>query len=269
VDFSADVQGADTFKWTVRDASGKSASAGTSQALINFPLKTEGTFAFSLEAVQKRTGAAASSNVVTLTIKQAEEKPPVEPGCGSLAALVEGFAKLPAVDKEQFPAFGKILEELGLNAFFAELARIATLPPASQLEFFDKAPAGGKPFADNMLVWMDRLAALIADDKKIALRALALETYRLLTELTLYVSCIREKDLGSDEERIFANMVAQLKGRGKKGILARAATAEKGKLSALRRTLEAELKRRDKNRDRLMKPKYDDALNAVLKLFKT
>jgi hypothetical protein len=137
------------------------------------------------------------------------------------------------------------------------------------LEFFDKAPAGGKPFADNMLVWMDRLAALIADDKKIALRALALETYRLLTELTLYVSCIREKDLGSDEERIFANMVAQLKGRGKKGILARAATAEKGKLSALRRTLEAELKRRDKNRDRLMKPKYDDALNAVLKLFKT
>src|SRR6185436_11185749 len=98
-----------------------------------------------------------------------------------------------------------------------------------------------------------------------ALRPLALETYRLLTSLTLYVQCIKKDDLDKFEAQIFANMILHLKGRGTApGILSLKLTAaEADVLKRFSEDIKAELERLTINNAIQPKPKYDEALRAV------
>jgi hypothetical protein len=185
---------------------------------------------------------------------------------------VEGFAKLPAVDRKQFSAFNRqVLQEIGIKPYFDKLGDIVLIGEAQQLEFFKDLLPNRSSLAVNVAAWLDELAAVILDDKRKNFRLLAIETYRLITELTLYVSCLNAGDLVKSEQQIFSNMVVHLKGRGRtKGILAlpQLLPAEKGKLEQLRGEIDAEVKRQTVNREIQPKPKYETALNAVLGVLK-
>jgi len=119
--------------------------------------------------------------------------------------------------------------------------------------------------AENIAAWQDRLALMILDERQAALRPLALETYRLLTSLTLYVQCIKKDDLDKFEAQIFANMILHLKGRGTApGILSLKLTAaEADVLKRFSEDIKAELERLTINNAIQPKPKYDEALKAV------
>jgi hypothetical protein len=273
VSFAATTQFGDKFKWTVEDAAGKIDVVATSEDLDDFPLPKEGTFKFTLQVSQSETGAVAFSNPVTIMVTKVQEGPPVKTKtCGSLAAIVEGFAKLPAVDRKQFSAFNRqVLQEIGIKPYFDKLGDIVLIGEAQQLEFFKDLLPNRSSLAVNVAAWLDELAAVILDDKRKNFRLLAIETYRLITELTLYVSCLNAGDLVKSEQQIFSNMVVHLKGRGRtKGILAlpQLLPAEKGKLEQLRGEIDAEVKRQTVNREIQPKPKYETALNAVLGVLK-
>jgi len=267
VNLVADIVFADKFRWIVKDPTGASVEAGTSQNLANFPLTKEGTYAFTLQVTQSETAVVAFSNAVEIKVAKAEEIPAPKKTCSSLASVVDGYKKLPeGIDRQLFLTFNsQILKELGIDEYFQMLPEIVVLDEGDQLAFFMKPLRNQGSLAENIAAWQDRLALMILDERQAALRPLALETYRLLTSLTLYVQCIKKDDLDKFEAQIFANMILHLKGRGTApGILSLKLTAaEADVLKRFSEDIKAELERLTINNAIQPKPKYDEALKAV------
>ena len=180
---------------------------------------------------------------------------------------MDGYKKLPeGIDRQLFLTFNsQILKELGIDKYFQMLPEIVVLDEGDQLAFFMKPLRNQGSLAENIAAWQDRLALMILDDRQAALRPVALETYRLITSLTLYVQCIKKDDLDKFEAQIFANIILHLKGRGTApGILAlKLVAAEADVLKRFSEDIKAELERLTINNAIQPKPKYDEALRAV------
>jgi hypothetical protein len=266
VSFLADTQFGDKFSWSMTDAAGVTTKIATTEELKNVPLPNEGTFRFSLTVTQSETGAVATSNEVQISVKKPEEV--VTKTCGSLAEIVDGYRKLPIGSDER--VFGQILKDVGIDAYFKQLGEVAVLDERAQVEFFAKPLPNGSPLAENLSGWLNLLGFMIVDDAQKRFRLLAMETYRLITALSLYVFCLKGEDLEKPEEQVFANMITHLKGgRDSRGILSLQdlSAAEKAKLTELRDELEAEVQRLKNNNETDAKPKFDSALRAVLGTF--
>lgn len=263
---------ADKFSWLMQDATGKSEEIAVSKDLANFNLAKEGTFSFTLRTTQSETGAQAISNTVKVEVRKNPEAPVKT--CGSLLLVLADYEKLPGIDPNRFNQFdATVLDKWGIKPYFDKLKNFATLSDAEQNEFFKSKMPDGSTQSAILAGWMEELAGLAGgsqNERNRTMRLLALETYRILAELVLYMSCLRKEDLGKAEEQIFANMIVQLKGRGRvKGLLGlpEMTDAEKSVLSHLQKDFEAEVKRQAANNRINPKPKYARALKAVQAVF--
>src|SRR5207253_6948565 len=146
---------------------------------------------------QSTTGTQEISNSITVTMAKVPQAFIV---CGSLAAIVDGFFKLGSVDPQNFAEFSKDMLNLDVIPFFKDLAGVVTQPVDTQLAFF--TPAVRQMFTG----WLQRLAGLMVSTELIRLRLLTLETYRLLVDLIMYMSCIQKAD--GDVDLQLWNLVA-------------------------------------------------------------
>lgn len=263
------VNHADKFAWFMQDATGKSDEVAATRDLTGFNLPKEGTFTFTLRATQGETGAQAISNSITVKVRRNIEAPTKT--CGNLLLIIEAFERLPAVDPERFKSFeATVLLKWGVTEFFGKLKEVATAPEAKQLEFFKAKMPNGSTLSATLEGWLQQSAEAALNERSKTVRLLALALYQILTELVLYLSCLRKEDVGKAEEQIFANMVIHLKGQGRgKGFLdlVDLTDPEKAVLAALRAEFEAEVKRNAVNNRVTPKPKYARVLKAVLASF--
>lgn len=268
----ATVKHADSFVWLLQDATGKSQEIGKARELTGFSLSQEGEYTLSMKVGQSETGSAAVSNVLRFMVKDESEKPIKV--CGNLYLLVESYYKLPGVDPQRYQAFEKaILKIWGISEFFDSLKKVMDEEDAKLLAFFKlplSAGDGEMPFATALETWLRNLHAIIVNDKAPE-RLLALSVYRLLSELLLYVSCLRKEDLGKAEEQVFSTLRLHVQGQGQgrgKGLTdLRLGDAEKIVLTAMKVAFEEEVKRNALNNKVNAKPKYARVLKAIVGVF--
>jgi hypothetical protein len=265
--FTSTVQFADKFNWTVTDGNGQSTSVSTTQTLDNWDAATEGVFVFSLAVTQSKTGAQAISNSIKATVKKVEQPPPPQPTktCANLKAIVDAYFNLNATDAQNFVAFNQgVLEELGINAFFKKAGDVSSQPLDAQLAFFDPG------VMDTIMGWLQRLLALIRNTDQKNLRLLSLETYRLLVDLVMYISCIQKGDQDVIM-KVFEMIAAQLGAAGAAPpILALRAgftAAEQQSLVRMNTDIKDEFTRQNANNEIEPKPNYTAQLHNLLDIF--
>ncbi len=229
----------------------------------NWVASTDGVFTFSLAVTQSKTGAQAISNSIKVTVKKVEQPPPPPvKTCGNLALIIDGFSKLKTIDTEQnFAAFSQLaLDELGINPFFRELAAVSTVPEEEQLGFFSPA------VQDRIMGWLDRLASLIRSVDLRNLRMLSLETYRLLVDLVMYISCIQKND--QDVNTQVLEMIGGHLVDGNLLLRDPFSTQERDSLAHLGSDIKDELNRQIANNEIQPKPNYTNLLQKLLDLFR-
>jgi hypothetical protein len=256
---------ADGFRWVLQDSAGRSEDVGTSADVLDLVLEREGEFTLTLFATQGATRTQAVSNGLRFTVKDDLDKPVKV--CGDLAAIVEAWKSLGGQDADAHKALLEtVLGPLGLVEYFAALEQVAGKGEKARIEFFAARTPRGDGFADLLETWTLRIAEILRKEKAGARRRMLLETYRLLVELLLYVSCLRSEDLSGDEAKLFSDLVAQLKGSGRTTGIARIkdlADEEKEVLARLRREVAEEVERNEENNKLVPKPLYARALKAL------
>ena len=262
--FTSTVQFADTFNWTVTDANSQSTSVSNTRNLDNWNAAADGVFTFSLAVTQSKTGAQRISNSIMVTVKKVEQPTPVKT-CGDLAAILAAYFKLGEIDPTNSVGFDRdVLEKFGINAFFkGGVADVSTKPVAEQLAFFTSGRM------ETITSWLQQLVALIRSNQN--LRLLSLETYRLLVDVVMYISCIQKSDQDVNM-KVFEMIAAHLG--------APAATAapilalrggfnprEQQSLVRLNSDIQDEFTRQNANNQIEPKPNYTAQLHNLLDIF--
>jgi len=248
ISLEAVVQFGEPLGWTVTDPTGQ-ATFIEAPKLTDFPLSSEGKFTFRLEALQRETAARAIAEAVVNAIKVPDV--PVRT-CGNPSEIVEAYENLERVDGQAFARFDEVLRKLGISEYFEKLKDVlGRLGPGDDFATLEA------PLPD----WTKRLADGIMNGTFEDGRLLALEAYRVLMRLVVYLACLKEKDLSGAERKLWATRTKELT-----SIVAQADNLldrEKGVLAMLKADLAAERERQGGNAIN-PKPKYVEALDKLL-----
>jgi hypothetical protein len=271
VTITATVKFADTFRWMLEmfPATGSprvvNDSLLTTKDVVNLTLAEAGTYVFTLEVTQSETKEKALSGQVKIFVRMAEQ--PAPKTCGSLPAIISDYGRIGIIDVKLFPDFNGILTELGINQFFKKLGNMVNDGEAALLAFFSREQDESS-LAATLKGWLDRLASIILADKPKGFRPLAMEAYRIILALAMYVSCLRKEDITGEETELYKRMIVHMQGKGViKGFMdisPEFGTKENKVLTGMRSTVGAEKKRLDSNNKLQEKPAYTKAIKALV-----
>src|SRR5260370_40991185 len=117
--------------------------------------------------------------------------------------------------------------------------------------------------------WLERLAGVIRNSDQKNLQLLSLETYRLLVDLVMYISCIQKSDPDVNT-KVFDMIVSHLAGAVPvPGILALRAgfsAQAKDSLAHLNSDIKEEVTRQNANNEIQPKTNYTRLLKSLLEL---
>jgi hypothetical protein len=219
-----------------------------------------GTYEFELKATDNR--GDSSTDTVTVIVNPSAEK-----SCSPLRDIIAEFERFPNVDPEKFPAFRQIfsLYEQVQN-YFKQLAgdKVADMPVDEQIDWF-ATPLGGQTINELLQEWLTQLHDIIQSNKNF--RLLALNMYRILMLLAMYIMCIRKADF--DKGKI---PMAELFNMIRKhiadwsGQIREFAGEEVELVKKMGDDLRAEDLRINANGEASIKPKYLAMIRAILRI---
>jgi PKD repeat protein len=217
-----------------------------------------GRYIFELTVVDD-DGAMAKDTVLI----NVQQEGVAQKTCLAIGTIPTQFLNLPAVDSANFTKYRSLLQITyqELEAFFAQLGANATKPLADQMKFFLSFD-----FEGVIGSWLERLNNIILEFE--VFRVLALETYRLLLNVALYVACIQKGDIGAAElrtDKLF-NMVITHFERWIP-VIQNASPALKAVLQQLINNLLSERQKLAEHNETGTKPEYSDFLTRALKIF--
>ncbi len=179
--------GALIFEWKFEGGPNTPAISSTS---IEKPIITEvvtGIYKFSLTVKDEK--GAVDTDDVTITVRVGDT---VTKTCGPLPDITGNFRGFDAsTPVALFTRFKEVFRSYhDVQSFFKELETIQNESTAELLEFFTATSVN-----ELLVKWLGQLHQdIITNPERKELRRLALDLYRILTQLAMYVVCIQKED---------------------------------------------------------------------------
>lgn len=156
-----------------------------------------GDYRFGLTVTDNLGSAAKDTVNVTVALREGGDGP-IEKSCGSLEEIIrlfESFDKGGTTD--QFKRFVEMFQSYGqVKEFFAELRKVSGANIDNQIKFLREVSGDGG-FEKTLIAWLNQLQNIILEIT--ALRGLALQLYRILALLSMYIICIQKGDFDQGE----------------------------------------------------------------------
>lgn len=195
---SADPEGAAlSFEWKQE--------AGPITAIISTPNQARtdvsglmpGEYTFGLKVTDNAGNSASDTVRISVAIRVIDDGPR-EKSCGSLeetVKLFESFDKGGTTD--QFKRFVEMFQSYGqVKEFFAALRQVSGANIDDQIKFLREVFGDGG-FEKTLIAWLNQLQTIILESKE--LRGLALQLYRILVLLLMYIVCVQKGDFDRGE----------------------------------------------------------------------
>ncbi|WP_276363728.1 PKD domain-containing protein [Daejeonella sp. H1SJ63] len=241
-------QFADKFEWDFGDG-------GTSDE--NSPkhtYTTNGTF-----TVKLKVSNGICSNTVS---KPIDIKVPVVKTCLTVSQIIEAFKKLESLDLQLFRVFVNAYPSYqDIAAFFKEFEQISTEETDKQIEFLAVQEINAR-----INEWLEKLIELVLNSD---LQLIAANLYRILENLTMYISCIQKEDVNSAKVSMagtFDLIISQIEMIKS---LPDLSDPLKELIKTLTEDLSAELTRIKDNKEESSKPVYFEIIQKLLELIKS
>jgi hypothetical protein len=153
---------------------------------VNF--SKAGTFKFTLKVTDEQGASDGTDVPVTvLPFEITNQK-----SCEKLTVIVDNFMQFNE-KLSLFPKFKEAYQFYGqVNEYFLKLQSIQNDPPEDHLKFFAQ-PFQNELIQNLMLKWLESLNNMIIEKKDFRLPAL--ELFRILTLLNMYIVCLQQKDI--------------------------------------------------------------------------
>jgi hypothetical protein len=151
-----------------------------------------GDYRFGLTVTDNLGNSAKDTVIVTVALRDGGDGP-VEKTCGSLDEILKFFESFDKGNTtDQFKRFLEMFQSYGqVKEFFAALRQVAGSSVDAQIKFLRDAMGDGG-FEKTLIEWLDRLQNIILESSE--LRSLALQLYRILALLSMYIVCIQMGD---------------------------------------------------------------------------
>lgn len=172
------------FDWSVASGPNTPNINNNTNAVTNVSGLISGVYQFALKVIDDKGASAIDTVSVNVKISQPQKV------CGPLPGITQNFrdldGKLPADFKRLFEFYDE------LQSYFKTLQEIQSRPIAEQIDFF--ANGFNQQQTQQLIIkWLERLQnAFILERKDFRLPALQL--YRILLALSMYIVCIQPED---------------------------------------------------------------------------
>lgn len=207
--------------------------------------------------VNNEIGGCSSLLEKVVTIKLEEQ---TSPKCMPLDLIISEFKNLKGIDSDNFTAFKKLFKEYpDVEEIFKAFMEIQEKPIDSQLNFL--AQIG---FVPKLQQWLGSLFSIISGDN-LKVRLLALELYRILASVAMYIACIKEGDVNTIPvpiNTIFELILSHL--RVFRRLVANFTEQEIAVLTKLKKRVEKELERLKQDDGISVKPIYGSLLEKII-----
>jgi hypothetical protein len=182
-----------------------SQEAGPSTAIISTPNQARtdvaglmpGDYSFGLKVTDNAGNSSTDTVRVSVAIRVIDDGPR-DKSCGSLDEIIKLFESFDKGNStEQFKRFVEMFQSYGqVKEFFAALRQVSRASTNDQIKFLrDVFGDGG--FEKTLVAWLNQLQNIILEAKE--LRGLALQLYRILALLSMYIVCIQKGDFDRSE----------------------------------------------------------------------
>lgn len=185
------------FTWSQQSGPATAQISTPNQAKTEISGLLPGEYAFLLKVVDS-AGNASDATVKIFVELERRDDDPKEKSCGSLEDIVKLFESFDrGGNTDQFKRFVEIFQSYGqVKEFFAALRQVSGADAEAQIKFLITAFGDGG-FEKMMISWFMQLQNIILEFKD--LRGIALQLYRILTLLAMYISCIQKGDFDEGE----------------------------------------------------------------------
>lgn len=229
-----------------------------------------GTYVFELTV--KDNGGATGTDTVTVTAV----RPPATKVCLPVDGVLADFKNLPNINPEVFARFtAGFASYWQVEQYFAAMASVITSPVDKQIDFFGSPvsvthPATGQKvnviLANDLHRWISEVFGF-AQELPLT-RLIALNQYRILVRLAMYVACIQNEDIDKAKVpmiTVFAQVVAtQINGLPNSNFFAQLNTQEKAVFTALLNDFKEEVTRLNNSGEAATKTIYLSILEKMI-----
>lgn len=249
-----------TFLWVKTSGPNNPVITYPTQPVTAITVLQQGEYKFMLTVTDNK--GASASDTVSIGVKIEEE---VSKICGPLSGIISEFEILnqQAVNSDPFKDFFKYYQYV--VDYFQALSGIVAEPVEQQIEFFRNNSA-----PDLLYMWLERLNAIIKENKGI--RLLSLKLYRILNLLSMYIVCIQGEDFDKatvQMSKVFdliRSNVEKWKSQIIKGVFT---NQEIAVVKNIGNDIETEIKRVIDNGEQGLKPKYIALLTIIYDIIKS
>jgi hypothetical protein len=195
---SADPEGgALTFVWSQETGPSTAIISTPNQARTDVAGLMPGDYSFGLKVTDNAGNSSTDTVRVSVAIRVIDDGPR-DKSCGSLDEIIKLFESFDKGNStEQFKRFVEMFQSYGqVKEFFAALRQVSVASTNDQIKFLrDVFGDGG--FEKTLILWLNQLQNIILEAKE--LRGLALQLYRILALLSMYIVCIQKGDFDRSE----------------------------------------------------------------------
>jgi len=172
------------FDWSVASGPNTPNINNNTNAVTNVSGLISGVYQFALKVIDDKGASAIDTVSVNVKISQPQKV------CGPLPGITQNFRDLDGKLSADFKTLFEFYDEL--QSYFKTLQEIQSRPIAEQIDFF--ANGFNQQQTQQLIIkWMERLQnAFILERKDFRLPALQL--YRILLALSMYIVCIQPED---------------------------------------------------------------------------
>jgi hypothetical protein len=258
---STDPDGAITsWSWSMVNGPGTVKIGASGNKTTSVAGLVAGTYEFELKVTDNQ--GDSSTDTVKVIVNPSAEK-----SCSPLRDIIAEFGRFPNVDPNKFPAFRQIFQQYEqVQNYFKQLEgdKVADMPVDEQINWFS-TPLGGQTINELLQKWLNQLNEIIQSNKDF--RLLALNMYRILMLLAMYIMCIQKADF--DKAKI---PMAELFNMIRKhiadwsGQIREFAGEEVELVKKMGDDLRAEDLRINANGEASIKPKYLAMIRAILRI---